>query len=111
MTPLIGRQEELDLLLRRWRQARSGQGRIVLVAGEPGIGKSRLLAALEEELRDEPHTRMRYFCSPHQQDSPLQPVIRQIEFAAGHGNRHARRTPSVPRRGTCHSAGIPAGAA
>jgi class 3 adenylate cyclase/predicted ATPase len=83
MTPLIGRQEELELLLRRWRQARTGQGRTVMVSGEPGIGKSRLLAALEAELRDEPHTRMRYFCSPHQQDSPLHPVIRQIEFAAG----------------------------
>jgi class 3 adenylate cyclase len=60
MTPLIGRQEELELLLRRWTQARAGQGRTVMVSGEPGIGKSRLLAALEEELRGEPHTRLRY---------------------------------------------------
>ena len=83
MIPLIGRQEELELLVRRWMQARAGQGRTVMVSGEPGIGKSRLLAALEEELRSEPHTRLRYFCSPHQQDSPLQPVVRQIELAAG----------------------------
>ena len=55
MTPLIGRDEELDLLLRRWRQAKSGEGQLVLLSGEPGIGKSRLIAALEERLRGEPH--------------------------------------------------------
>jgi predicted ATPase len=54
-----------------------------MLSGEPGIGKSRLLAAFEEELRGDPHTRLRYFCSPHHQNSPLHPVIRQLEFAAG----------------------------
>jgi class 3 adenylate cyclase len=63
-TPLVGRDEELELLVRRWRQAKTGEGRVVLVSGEPGIGKSRLTAGLSERLREEPHTRLRYFCSP-----------------------------------------------
>ncbi|HEX4172012.1 MAG TPA: AAA family ATPase [Acetobacteraceae bacterium] len=83
LTPLIGRNEELDLLLRRWEQAKRGEGRVVLVAGEPGIGKSRLLAALDDRLHGETLTRMRYFCSPHHTNTPLYPVIRQLEFAAG----------------------------
>jgi len=82
-TPLIGRSEELDLLLRRWGQAKKGEGRVVLLSGEPGIGKSRLNAAVLERLEDESHTRLRYFCSPHHQDSALHPVIVQIERAAG----------------------------
>jgi hypothetical protein len=68
--PLIGREEELEILLRRWGQAKTGQGRLVLISGEPGIGKSRLLAALDERLRGESLTRLRYFCAPHQQASP-----------------------------------------
>src|SRR5690242_11318780 len=82
-TPLVGRDEELDLLLRRWRQAKSGEGRVVLVSGEPGIGKSRLTAALSQHIETEPHTRLRYFCSPHDQDSALYPFIGQLERAAG----------------------------
>jgi predicted ATPase len=81
-TPLVGRDEELDLLLRRWQQAKSG-GRVVLVSGEPGIGKSRLTAALSQRIETEPHTRIRYFCSPHHQDSALYPFISQLERAAG----------------------------
>jgi class 3 adenylate cyclase len=73
-TPLVGRDEELDLLLRRWQQAKSGEGRVVLVSGEPGIGKSRLTAALSQRIETEPHTRLRYFCSPHHQDSALYPL-------------------------------------
>jgi class 3 adenylate cyclase/predicted ATPase len=86
--PLVGRDEELDLLLRRWRQAKSGEGRVVLLSGEPGIGKSRLTAALSQAIRDEPHTRLRYFCSPYHQDSALYPFITQLERAAGftHGD-------------------------
>jgi class 3 adenylate cyclase/predicted ATPase len=83
LTPLIGRGEEVDLLLRRWRQAESDEGNVVLISGEPGIGKSRLLAALVERLRGEPCTRLRLFCSPYHQDSPLYPVIAQMEHAAG----------------------------
>src|SRR5262249_51140886 len=82
-TPLVGRNEELDLLLRRWQQAKSGEGRVVLVSGEPGIGKSRLTAALSQRIDIEPHTRLRYFCSPHDQDSALYPFIGQLERAAG----------------------------
>jgi class 3 adenylate cyclase/tetratricopeptide (TPR) repeat protein len=80
---LVGREEELDLLLRRWRQAKAGEGRVVLVSGEPGIGKSRLTAALSQAIESDPHTRLRYFCSPHHQDSALYPFIIQLERAAG----------------------------
>src|SRR5215469_11695239 len=82
-TPLVGREEEVELLIRRWQQAKSGEGRVVLLSGEPGIGKSRLTAALSEHIEAEPHTRLRYFCSPHHQDSALYPFIAQLERAAG----------------------------
>jgi len=82
-TPLVGRDEEIDLLLRRWAQAKAGEGRVVLVSAEPGIGKSRLAEAVEERIAAEPHARLRYFCSPHHQDSALHPVIGQLERAAG----------------------------
>jgi class 3 adenylate cyclase/predicted ATPase len=82
LTPLVGREEELELLLRRWRQTSSGDGRVILLSGEPGIGKSRLTVALEEALGSEPRTRLRYFCSPHHQDSAFYPVITQLERAA-----------------------------
>src|SRR4029077_18692053 len=82
-TTLVGRDEEVELLIRRWQQAKSGEGRGVLISGEPGIGKSRLTAALSEHVGSEPHTRLRYFCSPHHQDSALYPFIAQIERAAG----------------------------
>jgi class 3 adenylate cyclase/tetratricopeptide (TPR) repeat protein len=83
VTPLIGRDEELDRLLRRWRQATGGEGQLVLLSGEPGIGKSRLTAALSERIGTDPHIRLRYFCSPHYQSSALYPVIVQLERAAG----------------------------
>ena len=82
LTPLVGREEELELLLRRWRQALQGEGRVVLISGEPGIGKSRVIAELQERLQSEPHTRLRHFCSPHHQDSAFYPVIAQLERAA-----------------------------
>jgi class 3 adenylate cyclase/predicted ATPase/energy-coupling factor transporter ATP-binding protein EcfA2 len=81
-TPLVGRDEELELLLRRWQQAKTGEGRVVLVSGEPGIGKSRLTAALSQSIQSDQHTRLRYFCSPHHQDSALYPFITQLERAA-----------------------------
>src|SRR5262249_29740475 len=71
LTELVGREEELELLLRRWSKAKTGQGQVVLLSGEPGIGKSRLTAALMERLAAEPHTRLRYFCSPQHADSAL----------------------------------------
>jgi class 3 adenylate cyclase/tetratricopeptide (TPR) repeat protein len=82
-TPLIGRREEIDLLLRRWEQAKGGQGSVVLLSGESGIGKSRIAETIVERLSDEPHTRLRYFCSPHHQDSAFYPSIAQLERAAG----------------------------
>jgi class 3 adenylate cyclase len=84
LAPLVGRNEEVELLMRRWKQAKTGEGRAVLISGEPGIGKSRLTAALCEHIRTEPHTRLRYFCSPHYQDSALYPFIVQLERAAGY---------------------------
>jgi hypothetical protein len=81
-TPLIGRDEELDLLMRRWQQAKTGEGRVMLIFGEPGIGKSRLTAALAERIESDPHTRLRYFCSPYHEDSALYPFIIQLERAA-----------------------------
>jgi class 3 adenylate cyclase/predicted ATPase len=82
-TPLVGRDEEVELLFRRWQQAKTGEGRVMLISGEPGIGKSRLTAALSEQIGSAPHTRLRYFCSPHHQDSALYPFIAQLERAAG----------------------------
>ena len=83
LTALVGREEELELLLRRWARAKKGEGQVVLIAGEAGIGKSRLTAALLERLAGEPHTRLRYFCSPQHTDSALYPIIGQMERAAG----------------------------
>ena len=82
MTQLIGRHEEIDLLLRRWAHAKAGDGQVVLISGEPGLGKSRLTAALGERLHAEPHLRLRYFCSPYHQDSALFPFIDQLGRAA-----------------------------
>ena len=83
LTALVGREEELDLLLRRWSQAKAGEGQVVLLSGEAGIGKSRLTAALLERLSGEAHTRLRYFCSPQHTDSAFYPIIGQMERAAG----------------------------
>jgi class 3 adenylate cyclase len=73
LSTLVGRDEEIHLLLRRWARAEAGDGQVVLVSGEPGIGKSRLTTVLEERLRTEPHHRVRYFCSPYHQDSARPP--------------------------------------
>jgi class 3 adenylate cyclase/predicted ATPase len=82
LTPLVGRDEEIDLLLRRWARAQAGDGQVVLISGEPGIGKSRIAAELEERLRAEPHLHLRYFCSPYCRDSALYPFIDQLWHAA-----------------------------
>jgi class 3 adenylate cyclase len=83
LTDLVGREEECERLLRRWSRAKTGEGQVVLLCGEPGIGKSRLTAALLERLAAGPHTRLHYFCSPQRTDSALFPLISQIERAAG----------------------------
>jgi class 3 adenylate cyclase len=90
---LVGRAEELELLLRRWETAKTGEGRVVLLAGEPGIGKSHLLAALEQKVNMAPNLRLRFLCTPHHHDTPLHPIIRHIERAAGfeRGDSPARR--------------------
>jgi class 3 adenylate cyclase/predicted ATPase len=82
-TPLVGRAEEIELLQRRWAQAKAGAGCVVLISAEPGIGKSRLTEAFRQSLAGEPLTRLRYFCSPHHRNSALFPIIRQLERAAG----------------------------
>jgi class 3 adenylate cyclase/predicted ATPase len=83
LTALIGREEEAELLLRRWSRAKAGDGQVVLLSGEAGIGKSRLTATLLERLASEPHKRLRYFCSPQHTDSALYPIIGQMQRAAG----------------------------
>ena len=92
LTELVGREEELELLLRRWRKAKTGEGQVVLLSGEAGIGKSRLTAALMERLASEPHTRLRYFCSPQHTDSAFYPDHSQMERAAGFA--HGDTTPT-----------------
>jgi class 3 adenylate cyclase/predicted ATPase len=83
LTRLVGRDEEIDLLLRRWARAKAGDGQVVLISGEPGLGKSRIVAALAERLHAEPYLRLRYFCSPYHQDSALFPFIDQLRRASG----------------------------
>src|SRR6516164_3109263 len=83
LPPLFGREEEIELLLRRWRHATQEEGRVVVLTGEPGIGKSHIALALEERLESQPHITLRYFCSAHHTNSALFPFIGQLERAAG----------------------------
>jgi class 3 adenylate cyclase/predicted ATPase len=83
LTPLVGREEEIALLLRRWEQARDGEGQVVLLSGEPGIGKSRIVREMRERLTAEPHFRLTHQCSPYHQASPLRPIVEHLERAAG----------------------------
>jgi class 3 adenylate cyclase/tetratricopeptide (TPR) repeat protein len=93
LSPLVGREAELDYLLQRWRRARQGVGGAIIVSGDAGIGKSRLIAAMEERLEDEAPTWLRYFCSPHHTDTPLHPVITAVRHEAGivNGDTDAQR--------------------
>src|SRR5262252_1702661 len=83
LPPLFGREEEIDLLFRRWRHATQEEGRVVMLMGEPGIGKSHIARAFDEQLQREPHTTLRYFCSAHHTNSALFPFISQLERTAG----------------------------
>jgi class 3 adenylate cyclase len=82
ITELIGRDEEVEILLRRWQRAKAGQGQTVLIAGEPGIGKSRLVRALQDSVAREPHTPLFFQCSPYHTGSALHPVIEHMQHAA-----------------------------
>ena len=97
LTALVGREEEIELLRRRWSKTKIGDGQVVLLSGEPGIGKSRLTAALLENLAPEPHTRLRYFCSPQHTDSAFYPIIGQMD----HDRPHRRQQTAIGE----HSAG------
>jgi len=83
LTPLISREEEIALLLRHWHAAKRGEGQVVLLSGEPGMGKSRLAAAVAERIAGEPHTYLIYQCSPYHANSPLHPFIAQLQRAVG----------------------------
>ena len=78
---IVGRNQEIDLLLARWKQAKGGEGQGVLLVGEPGIGKSRILRALIDELRGEPHHRIDAQCSPYYLDRPLWPIVEHLRTA------------------------------
>lgn len=80
---LVGRTAELELLHSRWRQIVDGEARVVVIAGEAGIGKSHLVHALQQQLADEPHLQIRFFCSPYHRTSALFPVSSNLERAAG----------------------------
>jgi class 3 adenylate cyclase len=80
--PLVGRDEEVELLRRRWEQVNSGEGRVVFICGDPGIGKSRLVASLEQMIRDAGDFSFRYSCSPLHQHTPLYPIIRHLQRVA-----------------------------
>jgi class 3 adenylate cyclase len=92
LTELVGREEELEILMRRWAKSKTGEGQVVLLSGEAGIGKSRLSAALLERLTAEPHIRFRYFCSSQRTDSALYPIVSQMERAAGLAPHDTART-------------------
>ena len=83
LTPFVGREHEVALLMDRWRDASEGEGQVALVSGEAGIGKSRVLAALAERIGDEPHVRVRYQCSPHHVNDAFYPITRHIWHATG----------------------------
>ena len=92
LTALVGREEEIELLLRRWSRVKAAEGQVVLLSGEAGIGKSRLIAALLERITTDLHTRLLYFCSSHYADSALYPIISQIKRAAGFAHNDTLQT-------------------
>jgi class 3 adenylate cyclase/tetratricopeptide (TPR) repeat protein len=108
LIPLVNREGELALLLSRWRLAQQGEGQLVMLEGDPGIGKSRIVAELRSRLRTESHTSLRYFCSPHYQASPLYPVIAHLEYEAGFVRRDGPTQKLHKLRTVLVSAGVSA---
>ena len=102
LTPLVGREHELGILMERWAWARDGDGQAVLLSGEPGIGKSRVIRTLHERLRDEPYTPLSHYCSPHHTNSALHPVIGLLERAARLRSRRAARGTAGQDRGDAY---------
>jgi class 3 adenylate cyclase/predicted ATPase len=103
LSPLIGRDDELETLRQHWQRAKSGHGQVVLIQGEPGIGKSRIVATFLEEITDDRHSISRYFSSPQHVNSALYPIVRQIERAA-HFNRHDERETKIRKLNSLFSA-------
>ena len=101
LTPLVGREHELGILLERWAWAKDGDGQVVLLSGEPGIGKSRVIRALRERLGDEPHTPLSHYCSPYHTNSALYPVIGLLERAARLRSRRPAGGAAGQARGAC----------
>src|SRR5262249_1961704 len=92
LTPLVGRDEEIVMLMRRWERARQGEGQLVLIMGEPGLGKSRLIEEFHARLRETPHTWAEWNCSQLLQNTPLHPIAdwgRQ-RFGGGDASAEAR---------------------
>jgi predicted ATPase/class 3 adenylate cyclase len=83
LVELVGREHEIGLLVDRWLRAKEGEGQVILLSGEPGIGKSRIVRALRERVAGEPHSTLSHYCSPHHTNSTLAPVIGLLERAAG----------------------------
>lgn len=83
LTPIVGREREIDLMLERWEMARSGRGQMIVVSGEAGIGKSRISREVIDAIAQVDHTRITYQCSPYHSDSAFYPTIQQLTFAAG----------------------------
>jgi class 3 adenylate cyclase/predicted ATPase len=108
LAPLLGRDEELELLQRRWRDVAKGEGRVVILTGEAGVGKSHVALALQERLAAEPHTVLRYFCSAHHLNSALFPFIGQLERAAGF-ERHDKDAEKLAKLATLVAQGAPHG--
>ena len=100
LTPLLGRDDEIEVLSRRWRDATQGEGRVVVLTGEPGIGKSHIALAFQERLQAKPHIRLRYYCSAHHTNSALFPFIGQLERAARF-ERATRPPKSLPSSKPC----------
>ncbi len=98
LTPLVGRDEEVELLLKRWEQVKGGQGQVVLLRGEAGIGKSRLVQELKERVAREGYTRIELRCSPYYQNTRFYPVLEHVQVVVQfRPDASPQQPPSQPR--------------